>query len=176
MCIVLALCLQIIQNNYSLITVIRKETATRRKDVRRLLAPVQTTQVAFSAYLDKTVPHLGINHVIPFDKVLLNEGNAFNTHTGMFHCPQSGVYLFTFTIESNSLGVIAAKLIVDGANQVNAATGGSVHGVYTTGGATAIVRVLSGQSVWVATYRISDVTLFNEDVMHYTTFSGVLLF
>ena len=48
--------------------------------------------------------------------------------------------------------------------------------VYTTGGVTAIIRVLSGQSVWVATYRIYDVTLFNADVMHYTSFSGALLF
>ena len=125
--------------------------------------------------MDKTVAHLGINHIIPFDKVLLNEGNAFNTHTGIFHCPQSGVYLFSFNIESNNYGVIAAKLVVDGKNQIDAVAGGNDN-VYTTGGVTAIVPVLSGQSVWVATYRINDVTLFNADVMHYTSFSGALLF
>ena len=81
-------------------------TATKRAsiikhDVRRLLSPVQViTHVAFSAYLDKIVSHLGIDHLIPFDKILLNEGNAFNSHTGMFVCPLSGVYLFSFTIAS----------------------------------------------------------------------------
>ena len=143
--------------------------------VRRLLAPIQTTRVAFTAYIDKTISHLGINHIVPFDKVLLNEGNAFNTYTGIFHCTQSGVYLFSFTIESDSDGIIAAKLVIDGNNQLDVATdGGSVS--FQTASNTAIVRVVSGQSVWVAIYAINDRTLFGTNIFHYTSFSGVLLF
>ena len=136
---------------------------------------MQVTHVAFTAYLDKSLSHLGINHPIPFDKVMLNEGNAFNPHTGMFQCPQSGVYLFSFTIESHNAYVIVAKLVVDGNNQLDAITDGS-GGHYQTASTTAIVRVTSGQSVWVATYHNNDVTLFDSDRFRYTSFSGVLLF
>ena len=131
--------------------------------------------MAFTAYLDKTLTHLGINHVIPFDKVLLNEGNGLNTNTGIFHCSQSGVYLFSLTIESHNKGAIVAKLVVDGNNQLDIVTDGS-GGHYQTAGATAIVRLTSGQSVWVATYQNNDVTLFDRDIFRYTSFSGVLLF
>ena len=131
--------------------------------------------MAFTAYLDKTLTHLGINHKIPFDKVLLNEGNAFNTHTGIFLCPQSGVYLFSFSIESNNHGPIVVKLVVDGKNQLYVITDGS-GGHFQTAGATSIVRLTSGQSVWVANYNFNDVTLTNYNSFRYTSFSGVLLF
>ena len=159
---------------FILFTVIHRVSATRN-DVRRLLSPVQTTPIAFTAYLDKTISHLGINHVIPFDKVLLNEGNAFNTHTGMFHCPRSGIYLFSYSVESDRNGVIVAKLVIDGSNQLDVITDGT-SGQYQMAGVTAIVRVTAGQSVWVATYQVNDRTLFDDDNFRYTAFSGVLLY
>ena len=71
--------------------------------------------MAFTAYLNKQVSHLGINHPIPFDKVLINDGNAFNVNTGIFRRPNTGVYLFTFFIESvASRGLIIVKLVIDG--------------------------------------------------------------
>ena len=155
-----------------LFTAIHRVSATRN-DVRRLLSPVQTTPIAFTAYLDKTISHLGINHVIPFDKVLLNEGNAFNTHTGTFHCPRSGIYLFHFSIESEHAGVMVAKLVIDGNNQLDGVADGGGFDMTST---TAIVRVTAGQSVWVATYQVNDRTLFDTNNFRYTSFSGVLLY
>ena len=101
--------------------------------------------------LDKTISHLGINHVIPFDNVLLNEGNAFNT--------RSGIYLFYFSIESEHAGVMLAKLVIDGNNQLDGAADGR-SGRYDMTSTTAIVCVNSGQSVWVETYQVNDVTFY----------------
>ena len=148
-------------------------------DLTKRLTPVQMKKVAFTAYLDKKISHLGINHPIPFDKVLINDGNALNVHTGIFLCPQSGVYLFTFNIESvDSRGLIVVKLVIDGVNQLDA-TASAPSGATRTdamGGNTAIVRVTAGQSVWVATYDQNDVELWNAGVFRYTSFSGVFLY
>ena len=133
--------------------------------VRRLLTPVQAKRVAFTAYSDKTLYHLGINHAIAFNKVLMNVGNAFNTGTSMFHCAQTGVYLFSFTIQSDRAGVIVAKL-VDGNNQLDAITDGE-GGSFQTASTTAIIRVTSGQSVWVAIYSVPDRNLSGSDATRF---------
>lgn len=134
----------------------------------------QNSRVAFTAYIDKTISHLRINQTVPFNKVLLNDGNAFNVHTGIFSCPHSGVYLFTFNIETYGNGFIHTKLVVDGENQLDAVT----WGLQSTdmSGNTAILRITAGQSVWVATYYSNDVELFKTDTYRYTSFSGVLLY
>ena len=90
-------------------------------------------------------------------------------------CPVTGVYLFTFHIESNRMGEIVAKLVIDGTNQIDAITTAGT-GSFEMGGNTAVVRVSAGQSVWVATYEMNDVTLINDDKLRYTSFSGVLLY
>ena len=131
-------------------------------------------RVAFTAYLDHVVDHLGIDHTIPFDKVLLNDGNGFNVHTGMFQCPRSGVYLFIFYIQSKTQEV-EAKLVVDGNNKIDALTTGTGTG-WEMGGNAALLYVNAGQNVWVATYYDNDVSLRNTDSYRYTSFSGMLLY
>ena len=142
---------------------------------RRRSTTASPWRIAFTAYLDRTASHLGIDQPIPFNKVLLNDGNTFNNFTGMFHCPVTGVYLFTFHIESNRMGEIVAKLAIDGANQIDAIATADSHS-FVMGGNTAVVRVAAGQTVWVATYEMNDATLVNDDNLRYTSFSGVLLY
>jgi hypothetical protein len=38
--------------------------------------------VVFTAILDHDVRHSGIDQTVVFNKVLLNDGNAYNVHTG----------------------------------------------------------------------------------------------
>ena len=70
---------------------------------------------------------------------------------------------------------VVAKLVVDGNNQLDVVTDGR-NGQIRTAGNTTIIYVTAGQSVWVATFAINDVTLFDTDVFRYTSFTGVLLF
>ena len=142
---------------------------------RRSSPTTSPQRIAFTAYLDKTVSHLGIDQPIPFNKVLLNDGNSFNNFTGMFRCPVTGVYLFTFWIESDRLGDIVVKLVIDRANQIDAITTSS-NGTFGMGGNTAIVRVTAGQMAWLAIYTVNDRTIWNQDNYRYTSFSGVLLY
>ena len=54
--------------------------------------------VAFSAYLDHTLTNVGQHETIIFNQVVLNEAEAYDTNSGIFTCPQDGVYLFSFFI------------------------------------------------------------------------------
>ena len=54
--------------------------------------------VAFSAYLDHTLSNLQKNQVIVFNRILLNEGEGYDTTSGVFTCPRTGVYLATFFV------------------------------------------------------------------------------
>ena len=56
------------------------------------------TQIAFTAYLDHDLNNLGTDQVLPFNKVLLNDGQGYNNYTGTFVAPVSGVYSFTYFI------------------------------------------------------------------------------
>ena len=40
--------------------------------------------VAFTAVLDHEVQHSGIEQTVTFNKILLNDGNAYNNHTGKY--------------------------------------------------------------------------------------------
>ena len=51
--------------------------------------------VAFSAYVDQNTPPSGANNKFVFNKVLTNEGEAYDESTGVFTCPISGIYVFT---------------------------------------------------------------------------------
>ena len=48
---------------------------------RRLL--MEDVPVGFTAYLDHDTANLGINQIITFNRVLFNEGNAYNNSSGM---------------------------------------------------------------------------------------------
>ena len=82
-------------------------------------------------------------------------------------CPHSWVYLFTFNIENYGDSYLLTKLVLDG-----------TWGLHSTDmtGITAILRVTTGQSVWVGTYYINDTELFKTDTFRYTSFSGVHLY
>ena len=54
--------------------------------------------VAFSAYLDHTLSNIGNDQTIEFNQIILNEGGDYDQRTGVFTCPQSGLYLIAFFI------------------------------------------------------------------------------
>ena len=60
-----------------------------------------STRIAFSAYLTDILSGLGVNHIILFDGITINEGSGYNQYTGVFTVPESGVYLFSTFIEYN---------------------------------------------------------------------------
>ena len=60
--------------------------------------PVQPSTVAFYAYMNVAETNIGTHHPLIFDVPVTNYGNGYNKHTGIFTAPQSGVFVFSFTI------------------------------------------------------------------------------
>ena len=54
--------------------------------------------VAFSVSLSHQLGNIQGEQIIIFNHVILNEAEGYDESTGIFICPQDGVYLFTFFI------------------------------------------------------------------------------
>ena len=71
--------------------------------------------VAFTAIKVQSQGHIGLNQKILFDRVDLNEGNGFHVNQGVFIAPASGIYIFSFTIQSKpSNSFLHADLMLNG--------------------------------------------------------------
>ena len=140
---------------------------------RKRRATVQG-EISFSAYLSHTIDHMAPGHVIKCDTVIMNDGNSYNQHTGVFTVPITGVYLMTFTIDSSTAAHV--QLVVDGSNISDVKTNTSWHSgsFQVMGSNTVIIRLTQGQSVWMQAYSVSNV--ISDEAYRLTTLSGVLLY
>ncbi|KAL3831367.1 hypothetical protein ACJMK2_023120 [Sinanodonta woodiana] len=136
---------------------------------------VASQPVAFSTYLTDYVSHLGINQVIKYNGVLTNEGNAYNSHTGIFTCPQDGLYLFSFFAATINNHAVWVRLMVDDINVSDAVAFSVRYTPDNQGGNVAILRLRTGQEVWTSTFTNSDSTLAATREFRHVTFSGVRL-
>ena len=103
----------------------------------------------------------------------------YNPFTGFATVPVTGTYIISFSIEDFLAGEVQAKLKIDGEIKASAAiapTGGSEQS-----GATVILGLTKGQSVWVE--AVLGDHLLGEDI-HYnndnrfigTIFTAALLY
>ncbi|XP_060554763.1 caprin-2-like [Ruditapes philippinarum] len=140
---------------------------------KRYLEP--TTTVAFSAFVDNNPSAIGLEQPVPFNRILTNVGGGYNQHTHAFTCPVTGLYMFTFTISHFYVTEFIAKLVVDNQNIVDAISQPSIPLEEIQGMNTAIIQVNKGQSVWVAVYYHSGITIRSDNTYRFATFSGFLI-
>lgn len=131
--------------------------------------------VAFYAYLSThEAASSAIHHIIAFDKVITNVGNAYHPHSGTFIAPRSGLYVFTWTISQWGTSNHVTELVVDNEivnviymNPANVIAG-SVTG-------TVVVHVNHGDDVLVRTglrYNHGDI---NSNIDCRSTFAGWII-
>ena len=145
---------------------------------KRDIINIAAEGVAFSAYLDHEIQHMGIGHHIICNQVLLNDGNHYNKFTGTFTVPQTGVYLLTFNfgVANNHDDWTEVSLVVNNREIVDAAvqmTGSFIH--REASGNTAIIKLNQGESVWLEN-RQTGGEISSGATWRFTTFSGVLLY
>lgn len=48
--------------------------------------------------MSKSTPSISIQYPLAFDIVKTNNGNGYHASTGVFIAPETGIYVFTWTI------------------------------------------------------------------------------
>ncbi|XP_052815360.1 complement C1q-like protein 4 [Mya arenaria] len=133
----------------------------------------QSGRIAFSTRLDHTQGHIGVGQKLIFNKVLLNTGDAYSVHTGVFTCVEAGLHLFAYFVGKGTTGQAWVELKKNGV-VINGAVADSVSTYHDTqGGNVAILELDAGDLVWVEEFHQSDAQVYGGS--GFVTFSGVML-
>ncbi|KAK3605488.1 hypothetical protein CHS0354_001477 [Potamilus streckersoni] len=138
-----------------------KEEKTERRSITR--------KVAFTAMFSSAPIQLTAGRSLLFDRVDYNEGNAYDTTSGIMTCPITGTYLFYTNVLSQPNALDVATEIVRERNGKGRtyAYGGSHN---AQGGISAILHCRTGERVWVRTNY--GFQIFGAD---HSSFSGFIL-
>ncbi|XP_063425361.1 uncharacterized protein LOC134708644 [Mytilus trossulus] len=132
--------------------------------------------IAFSAYLDHNID-FGAHQILKYNRIITNEGNGYNVHTGSFTCPESGMYLLSFSIgqrgDSAPRGAYI-YLMVNSVNVIDSVVDSFHNTQDLQGGNTVIIRLKAGDVVFTEGGASDHVE--GSTGLRLTSFSGVLLY
>ncbi|XP_060557363.1 complement C1q and tumor necrosis factor-related protein 9-like [Ruditapes philippinarum] len=134
-----------------------------------------TPTVAFKARLKSRTAVVG-GQTIVFPVLIFKEGDAYNSGTGKFTAPISGVYMFSLAFCVYSKKSLTVSIMVEGTRySTSLFDGDDGHGCSS---ADTVAIVTAGQEVWVevisggtSTGTITD----HSDSYRWNTFSGALI-
>ncbi|XP_062589103.1 complement C1q-like protein 3 [Saccostrea cucullata] len=150
---------------------------------KRLLSPVTTTPypsytikpIAFYAYMSQHTPAISIQHPLSFDVVKANFGNGYHSTTGVFMVPESGVYVFTWTIRIGESNYHSTQLMVNtdelGIIYSHVGSGSDIGG---TG--IVVAHVDKGDDVYVRTHASWNSGVIYSNEAGRSSFAGWKLF
>lgn len=120
---------------------------------RLLLQPttLPIEKVAFYAYFSSDMPTSGAaHHILNFETVITNVGNAYFPHSGTFIAPRSGIYVFTWTIRQQGNNYHTTELLVNNkvVNSMHLNPASTIDG---SGTGTAVVQINERDDVFVRT-------------------------
>ncbi|KAK3097904.1 hypothetical protein FSP39_014297 [Pinctada imbricata] len=92
------------------------------------------------------------NKIIKYDKVLTNKGSAYNTNTGIFTCPTTGTYVFTWSTMSGVYSNICDATIYHNGNGLLLSSSNEGGGSYEEVASNTLVLTMAvGDRVWIQT-------------------------
>ena len=146
--------------------------ASDSKYQKRFVNEEVSHRVAFTAHLSVgIVKELGRQHTIPFDQVMLNEGQAYDTVTHVFICPVNGIYVFQSALMSNNNELIETEIVKDG-NPIGRLYAKGTTSSYDQGFNSATIQCNKGEHVWVRVLEHFGTTIYND---LFSSFSGHIL-
>lgn len=120
-------------------------------------------------YAQRSLPFLEHNVIIPFDRILINEGGGLNEKTGIFTAPKTGVYRFWFNCKKTGIEApLHIDLRVNGANVANAYG----HHTWTPVSFHSVVKLKTGDEVHL--FLFGDGEIYDDNTPD-TQFSGWLV-
>ncbi|XP_052073078.1 complement C1q-like protein 2 [Mytilus californianus] len=147
---------------------------TDRRDVQR--RAFSEAQVAFYAKLSASLHGLSPHQTIIFDAlVTTTQTSLYDTTTGIFTAPVSGMYVISWTANVDHQESQATELMINGRSKAwsFADTAGSEDRDYGSASQTVVLQVNKGENVWVRTGTNGKGDVSGND---YSTFSAFLLF
>lgn len=115
----------------------------------------------------------GRHQTLIFDVVKTNVGSAYNKHSGLFICPDHGIYVFTWTIVADSNGYVYSEIMINSAPFGSILTNSeSISNDHTVTGIV-VAEVNLGDVVYIRTNPNKSIKgQILSDTFHHTSFSG----
>lgn len=110
-----------------------------------------------------------------YDKIITNEGGAYDTRHGHFVAPYSGMYLLSFSVMNSNGDCVYLEMVKNG---VRIAVVYAHSSNYNMGSQTILNHLDASDMVWVRHSRGDTTTpeIYGSATEPYNTFSGVLLY
>ncbi|KAK3603647.1 hypothetical protein CHS0354_017363 [Potamilus streckersoni] len=140
-------------------------TSSRMKRTSGLGKTTVAFAVTMSEWREST---LAVHQLLPFNKVLINDGNGFDSNLESFVCPVTGIYFFTATITSSN-HKFEGSIVIDGVEKVIITTGEGPN--FEQGSSSVVTHCSKGQRVYVFAH-IGAVGQISET---FSVFSGFLI-
>ncbi|XP_060072164.1 uncharacterized protein LOC132552042 [Ylistrum balloti] len=131
--------------------------------------------IAFHAYLSSTVT-IGIKAAVVFDQESLDEGNGYAPQDGIYVVPESGTYVFTWTMLCEIRKAFQTQLIVNGVVRGSSYTDSDEINDYHQSMQLVVLEVMNGDHVFIRVGSIfrgaGSTTIKSENTLSHPTFSG----
>ncbi|XP_052098105.1 complement C1q-like protein 4 [Mytilus californianus] len=143
------------------------------KDARRLLLDGPSNgQYAFYAFMSRDEPEPGGHHLLVYDNVVTNVGNAFNNFTGIFTVPRSGIYSFTWSTRVACHKAHTTELVIN--TRILGST--YVYCGYNTVTGHVVTSASQGEAIFVRTHLTSPGQgAIKSDEFGRSAFSGFMI-
>ncbi|XP_062620086.1 cerebellin-1-like [Saccostrea cucullata] len=135
----------------------------------------QTDPVLFSAYKSSSTGGISTRTIIRFDQTYINIGNHYHTEDGIFIAPQTGIYMFHWTIV-NGGSTFYTQLIVGGTSRASNYI--PYPGGQDSSSAMVIINVNKEDHVWIQIYGSDEYVYGGSNSIGSnkpSTFTGILL-
>ncbi|TRY83374.1 hypothetical protein DNTS_016648 [Danionella cerebrum] len=148
--------------------------------VQNVLNSVRASRSAFSVALTDSRLCVGPNRqdaVVKYSQVFINMGDSYDTNTGVFVAPRTGVYSLALTVysDSNAAGAMlaaCARLRLNG-RVIASPSENNLQDQEDSASALLAVQLRAGDRVDVA---LPAGCFLCDDNNHYNTFTGFLLY
>uniref|UniRef100_A0A3B5QBM2 Cerebellin-1-like n=1 Tax=Xiphophorus maculatus TaxID=8083 RepID=A0A3B5QBM2_XIPMA len=149
------------------------ETKLKEKSEVLELKKKDATNIAFSAATggSGSIGPFNTDTIIIYRKLIINVGNAYNQHTGIFVAPVPGIYYFTFFYHAGGSQIVSLALMKNSETVVTTSDHQTSHDGADNGGNAALLQLQQGDQVYVQ--LVENTHIWGGS--HGITFSGYLL-
>ncbi|XP_048743863.2 heavy metal-binding protein HIP-like [Ostrea edulis] len=147
----------------------------RERQERLLQSNTPHEGVAFYAYISSIhTPALEAKHIIIYDVVVTNRGNGYHRDNGIFIVPQTGVYVFTWTVVVQEAEWIDLEIVLNGSpfGSIVADTVNTASGDWDCSTGVTVKEVNAGDHVYIRTIDHRAVTIIYSGTNARTSFAG----